>query len=234
VEWLAVTVEIYRRAASRAATLALRNWPVLGSVFAYAAIVEVVGGFALYLGIAGGFLFSLVLAACLGSFLYLVEMMVRTSRVTWEDFRRSFGVYLWDVVGVVFILWLLSFVTSLALAQAPQGYVIGVCLQILVLVFFNAVPELIYLGHHGSMALLSESYRFVADNWVEWFPPNFVLIAALLAIAEIDVSSVAGVALKVAVLALFVYFVMVMRGLLFIELYGTTRRGRAFRHRSGR
>jgi hypothetical protein len=234
VEWLAVTLEIYRRSAARAARLALRNWAVLGSVFAYGAILEFVGGFALYLGIAGGFVFSLVLSACMSSFLYLVEMMVRTSRVTWEDFRRSFGVYLWDVVGVVFILWLISVVTSLALEQTPQGFVIQLCLQILLLVFFNAVPELIYLGHHGSVALLSESYRFVADNWIEWFPPNVVLMAGVGSIWEVGVYSVAGIVIKVAALALFIYFAMVMRGLLFIELYGTTRRGRAFRHRTGR
>lgn len=234
MEWLTVTLGIYRRAASRAAVLALRNWPVLGSLFAYALIIEVAGGFAFQLGLAGGFLYSLVSSACIGSFLYLVEMMVRTSRVTWEDFGRSFGVYLWDVVGVVFILWLLSFVMSLILANTPQGVVIALCLQILVLVFFNAVPELIYLGHHGSLALLGESYRFIADNWIEWFPPNFVLIAILTIMSSFQVSSQVGLVLKVAVLALFIYFAMVMRGLLFIEIYGTTRRGRAFRHRSGR
>ena len=36
-----------------------------------------------------------------------------------------------------------------------------------------------------------------------------------------------------AVIALFVYFAMVVRGLLYIELAGTSRRGRAFRHRAG-
>jgi hypothetical protein len=125
-------------------------------------------------------------------------------------------------------------VTSLILTNTPQGVVIALCLQILVLVFFNAVPELIYLGHHGSLALLGESYRFIADNWIEWFPPNFVLIALLAILGSFHVSSQIGLILKVAVLALFIYFAMVMRGLLFIEIYGTTRRGRAFRHRSGR
>jgi len=234
VEWLTVTLGIYRRAASRAAVLALRNWPVLGSLFAYGFIIEIVGGLAFHLGLAGGFLYSLVSAACIGSFLYLVEMMVRTSRVSWEDFGRSFGVYLWDVLGVVFILWLLTFLTSFILTNTPQGVVIALCLQILVLVFFNAVPELIYLGHHGSLGLLSESYRFIADNWIEWFPPNFVLIALLSVLGSLPVDSRVGLVLKIAVLALFVYFAMVMRGLLFIEIYGTTRRGRAFRHRSGR
>jgi hypothetical protein len=234
VEWLAVTLEIYRHAAVRAAALAVRNWAVLGSVFAYLAILDVVLSLAVRLGPAGGFLYSLVLSACIGSFLYLVEMMVRTSRVTWEDFRRSFLAHLWDVVGVVFILWILFWVLGLALVGAPQREVIVLCARILVLVLFNAVPELIYLGHHSSMALLSESYRFIADNWIEWFPANFLLTAALLALWGIGVYGTVGYVLKLAGMALFLYFAMVVRGLLFIELYGSTRRGRAFRHRTGR
>jgi hypothetical protein len=34
-----------------------------------------------------------------------------------------------------------------------------------------------------------------------------------------------------AMLALLLYFTMVMRGLLFIELHGSTHRGRAFKYR---
>jgi hypothetical protein len=96
------------------------------------------------------------------------------------------------------------------------------------------VPELIYLAHLPSLGLLGESYRFIADNWIEWFPPNFVLIALLAGLGSFPVASEVGLVLKIAVLALFIYFAMVMRGLLFIEIYGTTRRGRAFRYRSGR
>jgi hypothetical protein len=39
--------------------------------------------------------------------------------------------------------------------------------------------------------------------------------------------------LRTAILALWVYFMMVARGLLFLELHGSTRRARAFRHRAG-
>ena len=77
--------------------LAGKNWPVLGSLFVYQAIRIVAARLCLPLGIAGGFALTLVQAACLGSFLYLVEMIVRTSRVTLNDFRHSFGRYLWDV-----------------------------------------------------------------------------------------------------------------------------------------
>jgi hypothetical protein len=119
------------------------------------------------------------------------------------------------------------------LLQAPQGAVIALCLNILILVLFNAVPELIYLGHHSLLSLLSESYRFVAENWIEWFPPNIAFIVVLAAMWSLPASGTVAALAQMAVTALFVYFAMVMRGLLFIELSGSTRRARAFRHRMG-
>jgi hypothetical protein len=234
LESFVVTLEIYRRAFSRGAVLAARNWPVLGSVFAYFAILAAGGYAASFLGLAGGFVMSLVSAACMGSFLYLVEQIVQTNRVAWDDFRRSFGMYLWDVLAVSFALWIFWTLVSPLLQEMPQGYIIVLCIDLLILVLFNAVPELIYLGHYPLLQLLSRSYEFIAGNWIEWFPPNLLLMAGLFALWSFDAGGLAGQIAKTAVTALFVYFVMVVRGLLFIELDGSTRRSRIFRHKMGR
>lgn len=234
-ESVAVTLEIYRRALSRGAVLAVRNWPVLLSVFAYAAILQVGTVLAMYLGLAGGLLLSLVTSACLGSFLFLVENIVRTNRATWEDFTRSFGVYLWDVVAVSFALWLFWFVLTPVLAQMPQGGVIVLAIQLVLFVLLNAVPELIYLGHAGLADLLARSYQFIAANWIEWFPPNLLLLAGFLALWAVPLGDGLAVTIvRSAASALFLYFAMVVRGFLFLELDGTSRRARLFRHRMGR
>jgi len=232
VEWLLVTLDIYRKVFTRAAALAVRNWAVLGTVFVYSAVMSASGVMASMLGIIGGFLVSLVSAACVGSFLYLVEMMVRTSRVSLEDFRSSFGRYLWDVVGVAFLSWIFFSLATPAMLQMPQGHLILLCVELGIFVFFNAVPELIYLGHYSSVQLLSESYAFVSANWIEWFPANIAAAAILYAVNAIPVDGVAMLA-RTALEALLIYFLMVMRGLLFIELHGSTYRARAFRYRSG-
>jgi len=234
IESLVVTLDIYRRAFTRGAALAVKNWPVLGSVFAYGAILMAGGYFAAFLGIVGGFVFSLLLAACFGSFLYLVEMIVRTNRVNWDDFRRSFGMYLWDVVAVNFALWIFWQVVTPLLQQMPQGHVIVLCIDLLMLVLLNAVPELIYLGHYPLPQLLSRSYQFVATNWIEWFPPNLLLLAVLIALWSYTPIGLAERIIQTAVTALFLYFAMVVRGLLFIELDGSSRRSRIFRHKMGR
>ncbi len=234
MEWLLVTLNIYRKVFARAGTLAVRNWPVMGSVFIYGAIMSGTAVIAAYAGIAGGFLLSFVWAACVGSFLYLVEMIVRTNKVTLEDFRNSFGAYLWDVIGITFLLWIFSSLALPALAQVPQGTLLALCAEIAIFVLFNAVPELIYLGHYSTMALLSESYAFIAANWIEWFPANIAAVAIIVVVRSLPIHlGTSAFNLKLALLALVVYFAMVMRGLLFLELHNSTHRSRAFKYRMG-
>jgi hypothetical protein len=231
-DWLMTTAAMYRRAAARAGTLTLANWPVLVTLFVYSVVMTgaiLVGSL---LGFVGGLLVSLVWASCVGSLLYLVEMMVRTSRVTIEDFRRSFGAYLADVLGVVFVLWLFFMLVTPALRTLDQGPVLILSLYLVLFVFFNAVPELIYLGHFSSLQLLRESYVFIGENWVEWFPPNVALALVLYGIASVELAGPLGWA-QAALIALLLYFTMVLRGLLFLDLHGSTRRARVFRHRMG-
>jgi len=232
MEWFTVTLALYRRAFRRAAELTLKNWPVLGTLFVYSVVLTGAAVLAAGFGIVGGFLLTLVWAACVGSFLYLVEMIVRTTRVSLEDFRRSFGVYLWDVVGVLFIFWIFFRIVTPALLTTPQGPALVLGIYLAIFVFFNAVPELIYLGHCSALDLLRESYAFIGENWIEWFPASIAAAAAVYAVNSLPLAGVL-VWLQTGFTALLVYFVMVMRGLLFLELHGTTRRSRAFRHRVG-
>src|SRR5262249_1451103 len=136
--------------------------------------------------------------------------------VSWGDFRRSFGVYLWDVVGVTFILWVVFAVATPALRTIPQGRGLILGMNLVIVVLFNAVPELIYLGHHSALELLTESYRFIADNWIEWFPATLAMAVPLVLIAGVPLPGEL-VWLRTGLLAFLVYFMMVTRGLLFLE-----------------
>ena len=230
MNWLQATLAMYRRAFARAATLTLTNWPVLITLFVYAAIVVGAVAIGSLLGLLGGLLVGIVWAACVGSFLHLVEMMVRTSRVTLEDFRRSFGTYVWDVMGVLFILWMFMLLIEPALRSMDRGPAIVLSAYLLILVFFNAVPELIYLGHFSSLQLLRESYVFIGENWIEWFPASLTTMAALYWVATPPLGGLFGW-LQTALVALLLYFAMVVRGLLFIELHDSNQRSRAFQQR---
>jgi hypothetical protein len=232
VEWFAVTFALYKQVFSRAVALALKNWPVMGSVLVYSLAMSVATTLAVAFGFAGGLIVTLVWSACVSSFLYLVEMMIRTSKVSWSDFRRSFGVYIWDVVGVMFIFWIFSMFAGPVLMTVPQGGLILLCIELAIFTLFNAVPELIYLGHHSSLALLAESYNFISANWIEWFPATIVAGIALYGAMTLPLGGELFY-LKYAFTGLVAYFAMVMRGLLFMELAGSSRRARAFRYRAG-
>jgi len=238
MEWFDITFKIYRKVFSQALTLTAKNWPVLGSLFVYWALLQgatlalaALGVFHGPLALVGGLALTLLRAACLGSFLYLVEMVVRTGRASFEDFQRSFTVYLGDVIGVMFVFWVISLLTTPIFAGIPQGWAYFALLQFVLFVFFNAVPELIYLGHFTSLALLGESYKFIGANWIEWFPPTVIAVA--LGYVLLQIVRASGIPLLGdAVLGLVIYFTMVLRGLLFVELYNTSYRARAFRHRA--
>jgi len=231
MDWLVATMRLYGSVTRRAARVAVTNWPVGLSVFVYLAAMSITLPFAMMLGLLGGFIVGFVWAACIASFLFLVERLVRHGRVTLDEFPASFTPYFSDVIGVMFVLWMVRMLLSMALMTNPQGLLITLVAQLFIFVFFNAVPELIYLGHHSSLELLGESYQFIADNWIEWFPPTLLAGAILVVLMEMPLAG-AAVLVKWALVGFFVYFVMVLRGFLFEELQGSTRRSRAFRYRS--
>jgi hypothetical protein len=231
MSWLVATTRLYVSVTRRAARVAAANWAVGLSVFVYFAIMSITLPLAMAFGMLGGFLVGFVWAACIASFLFLVERLVRYGRVSLDDFRASFAPYFSDVIGVLFVLWVIRTLLSLAVMTNPQGLLISAVAQLFIFVFLNAVPELIYLGHHSSLELLGESYKFIGENWIEWFPPTLVAGVVLIVLMEVPVPDIASI-LRWAVVGLFVYFVMVLRGFLFEELAGSTRRSRAFRYRS--
>jgi hypothetical protein len=230
----------------------VKAWPVAFSVLLYAAIL-VAGGIVLMpLGIVGGILLSLLAAACLSSYLHLLSQAVSGSRVVWTDVKRGFAARFWDVVSVMFAFWILSFLTTFLIRGAgPNGPAVGAMVGLAMAFFFNPVPELLYLGHSRSFALLGDSARFVLANPVAWFVPNLVFAAILLApTGELAVGhpgellllferifsrggviqAMTGAPLwAIPLLLLFLHYVMVFRGLLFGELSSGNPRLRAFR-----
>ncbi len=231
-EWLVVTGRMYWKAFREAALLSAANWPVLGTLFVYPFPLMIAARLVAPLGMIGGFILGFVSAACISSFLYLVEMIVRTSKVSLEDFRNSFSQYLNDVLGVLFLSWIFSMLVSQALLRVPNGLLLLAFIQFVLFVLFNAVPELIYLGHFSATGLLRESYSFISVNWIEWFPANFLAVGVLYSIWLPDLGGVLYYA-QLALGNLAIYFIAVMRGILFIELYNTNARSRAFKYRSG-
>jgi hypothetical protein len=190
-------------------------------------LVQVATLFAAPLGIVGGFIVTGVVVACASSWLSLVAQVIRVGRIRLHDVPASFATYFWDLLNVGFFFWVLHLVARLVLDPFPY---LQIVFRLAVLVFLNAVPEVVYIGRHSAAEVLVESYRFIGENWIEWFPANVLLAGVLFAVALVPGGPLGIVQIGLVGLAL--YFAMIVRGLLFRELITSSRRGREFRRRA--
>ena len=173
---------LYRQVTAEAARRAFVSWPILLVLPVYPVILYVTLLLTGSLGIIGSLIASIVLAACWSSYLELISQAVTSARfrLDWDDFKRTSGARLWDVISVLFAFWLIDIVSGL-LTQGPRGPAISAIIGLAIAFFFNAVPELLYQGNSRSFALLGDSARFVTEHPVVWLLPNVLI--ALLALA---------------------------------------------------
>jgi len=172
---------LFRDVSVLAARRAVRAWHVVLAFFIYAAALLAAGLVLAPFGMIGGLVLGLVVAACWSSYLELISQAVAGSkiRLSWGEFRRTFGVRLWDVVSVMFAFWVISLLMGPAL-RGPQGERVAAVFGLAVAFFFNAVPELLYQGESRSFALLIASGRFMIANPLVWLLPNIVFASMLL------------------------------------------------------
>src|SRR4051812_44572266 len=101
------------RVALTAGNRAARAWPAALSLVLYAAVLSPAMVALLPFGLAGRLVLAFVLAACWSSYLALISQAVAGGkfRLSWTDFKRTFGTHLWDVVSVMFAFWIIGLLT---------------------------------------------------------------------------------------------------------------------------
>jgi hypothetical protein len=231
------TLWLYRTALRRSWESLLKNWVVSLAPWAYAAILSAVAAVVAALGFLGGLILGVAMQACISSALYLIKNIVETGRANLKDFTNGFTVYLWELLGIAFILWIPMRVLAMALASATNGGLIFALIQIALYILLNPLPELVYQTRSSGLALIGESYNFVVENWLEWFLPNIILTIAgylvlqVFAAASIGLPGVVQIFITAVGMGLYLSYFMIFRGFLFAELYGSTRRSRAYRYK---
>ncbi|HEY7715731.1 MAG TPA: hypothetical protein VIE90_14565 [Candidatus Binatia bacterium] len=238
METLQVTMWMYATALRRSWDCVRKNWVVSFAPIAYGIILAVISSLVAPLGILGGLLFSLASQACVSSGLFLVKNLVEGNKADFNDFLNGFTVYIWELLLIAFILWIPLRLAATALGTMPNGALIYFLIKLVLYVILNPVPELIYQTRTAGLELISASYNFIVENWLEWLLPNVLLAGAgyfFLGLIEPLLFGLPGF------LALFVYsfmvglgltYFMTFRGFLFAELYGTTRRSRLYRYKA--
>jgi hypothetical protein len=178
-EIVQATLNLYRGAFSATVHSFMRGWIITVAVVIFAALMVMATKVAAPLGIAGGFILGAVNALLIGATLSLIEQAVKGQRrVGFADVWSSFGHYFWDVIGVGFVLWVPMMLLDKGLANNPNGAFLGAAVFLLLFIFLNPAPEVIYqVRHQSPLDVIRESYEFVLENWIEWFLPLAIVIA---------------------------------------------------------
>jgi len=185
------------------------------------------------LGIIGGFLVGLLMAALASCYLYFVSEIVSHSVVATAEFRRSFGAYFWSILNLFFVIWIVEMLLGYTLGTSRNGSFIVLGLKLIALVLLSAAPESIYLkGTYGGLATIQSSIAFVQEHWIEWLLPTVLLGAIWIALPNAFPYGTIGGLLSTLAQGMLLHVGMLFRGHLFSALDRSTHRQRMFKYRS--
>jgi hypothetical protein len=223
--WIIDTLAMYGRVGRRAAELLVRNGSLVVPSILLLEVLFLGRALLAPLGILGAFAYVIVQYAALSAVLTFTSEAIRSGRVRAGEVGTAFSTYLSDLISVGFVVFGLQLIASLLFQGVPPLYFF---VMVVLLVFFNAAPELVTIGRLSATEVLGASWQFIGVYWVEWFPPNLLLLMAVLGAALIAPGGPLG-PLAAVVASPALAFLMLVRALLFQELTTSSRRGRAFR-----
>jgi len=251
------TLALYRDAARDATRALARNVWIIGLLPLYSLVLALVERLAAPLGMVGGFLVFLAMAACVSSFLSLLAEAVAHERIRFNELGQTFGRYLWSITGVLFLFWIIALLLSLITQQNPGLAWLAIAINIGLFVLCNPLPELVYQGTRDGVGLVDEAAQFMRDNAVEWLLPVAILLTPLFAlglrvalheIARFESVNALGLVqgtllawlpplgeaaqvLTLIVASVLLAWIMLFRGFLFRSLARSGRRQRVFEAR---
>lgn len=226
--WIKDTLTMYGRVGRRAAELLVRNAALVVPSIVLLEVIFIGRALLAPIGLLGGFLYVIAQYAALSAVLTFTSEAIRSGRVTAHEVGTAFGTYLSDLISVGFVVFGLQLIASIVFQSIPPLYFF---VMVVLMVFFNAAPELVSIGKLNATEVLSASWQFIGTYWVEWFPPNLFLLMGVLGAALIAPGGPLG-PLAAVVASPALAFLMLVRALLFQELTTSSRRGRAFRRES--
>ncbi len=189
------------------------------------------------LGMVGGFLLAFARAALLSVYSYFLVMLVTGNKASVSELKKSLGAYFYNWLSFSFVLFMISLGLDIATKHNPDGRALLPVVGLMELVVLNAAPETIYLkGTGGGIETITRSFRFLQENWIEWFVPNGVLLAlGWLVWSRGWFLQVPGGALGLALIGgVLLHLVAVFRGFLYELLDGSTHRQRMFKFKNPR
>lgn len=238
MELFNLMIKYYISTGVRSFKLVKKNMPVMFALVVYSVIINFSSMILRGTYFIGGLILAVITAACMGSYLYLIQSVINSRVVNANDFKYSFRIYLVRVMNTVFYLWIASLLygfLSRALYLSPYGWVVTLVLYIAAIIALNPLPEMIYQTYHQEISLFRAAFEFMKENFWEWMAPNAIILGLLYFTIGNNITLPYSLDFAVIVryiAGLFIlFYAMVFRGILFRFLNESTRRSRLFKLR---
>lgn len=184
-EIVSATIQMYKGCAVSATKSLYRNLPLLAASVAVYAVFMIAVSFLGGMGMAGGLILGLLNVALLTFYYSWIGECVRKNRIFLKEYLNFDYMLFSAVINAAFILFIASFLLQMLTAGMNAG-VILLCVSLGLFIFFNALPETLYIHGYNGAAAFSEAFRFVRDNWIEWFLPLLVFFLPVLIASPIS------------------------------------------------
>ncbi|WP_432408690.1 hypothetical protein [Wukongibacter sp. M2B1] len=232
-----------RNIVSKSFKLAAENWKIFLVGIAYLFIMPIMGIVVSYAGILGGIIISIFQSAIVSNYLYLIENIINYGRFTIEDFKSGFTVYLWKTYSIFIFFYLVSWGKNLFLdpfisSFGIMGFYMQIAIIIAAFVMLNTIPEVIYQKHYERLDIITYSFDFIKENFLEWFIPNGLIFAIayivhistskIIFLIGFNTSFIISNIIRAIIYQLILSYAMIYRGHLFKILSTSTRRKRMF------
>lgn len=243
-----LTVKLYLSCLIKAGKLFVSKISMIFLQLALVVIFGVLLRLTAPLGMAGGFIAGLFLAVTLAGYLATIEVAVSEQKITlaelWPLTMQIFS----PTLSVLFAFFVLNLLLGFVLPGASGQGVLSL-LGIVLAVAMNALPESIYQRGGPVVNLVTDSFLFIKENFLEWFAPYAIIFVPLMFVPGLRLplvllenpifllqkifgllgifTNIFNVRYVLIYLAI-IFFVFIFRGLLFKELATSTRRKRIY------
>lgn len=208
-------------------------------------------------GFAGGLIRGLLLTLLLSNFLAFITLVIDTKKFDWSEiWQRTVEIFS-PMINSLFLLFIVQLILQPFLVSAGNPVYAGL-FNICLFVLFNSLPEVVARRGSGGVEGFKESLEFMKENGPEWlgslcvlFLPLLLLISPLMlllifassdpihgvfSLLRLTTSAFVGVGGDVVGLRLlglifgvyYLFFIFLVRIVLFEKLSTTTRRRRVY------
>ncbi len=111
-----------------------------------------------------------------------LHQLYQEKRLTLPEMLQFNAPLFMNIIGAAFLLWIALLILQSLFKGMQLDWLISIVSFVIVIVF-NALPEVIYIEREDGAAALIAAANFTRNNWIEWFLPFLLILAPLLLIS---------------------------------------------------